>query len=204
MAKARATVVGALAAMLVVAPLAWAQPPTPPVASRGEPGAAHQALAPLIGRFRVAKTSWFPGIASNGPVSCADLVATREWIGDGRFVREVTQGTMGGKPYFRMGLLGYSTMDQRYEWVTVDAFNANMMIYQGAAGSGPVQPIEVSGSFTDQGLMGEGFVGRPIAQRTEIQIDGLRGATIRLYVTAPEQQELLADEMVYERIDDGR
>ncbi len=35
----------------------------------------------------------------------------------GRFLYDVTEGTLADGPYWRMGVLGYSTMDERYEWV---------------------------------------------------------------------------------------
>ena len=177
-----------------------ASPPPSPVAQRGIPAEGQAALRPLIGKWRVRKTSSFPGVAKDGCVASTDLNATREWVGGGRFVREVVQGSMGGKPYWRMGLLGYSNMDKRFEWVTVDELNANMMIYLGKPGEGAGLPIDVTGTFTDQGLLGEDLVGKPIGQRTTIMFDGDNRTISRLYVTPPGVQERLADEMVFEKI----
>jgi hypothetical protein len=192
-----------LSLLVTLAPLVGVnaqQETLPPVAQRGLPNEGHRALQPLIGRWRVTKTSSFPAISSNGPVSSADLTATREWLADGRFIRETVTGTMAGQPYFRTGLLGYSTMDRRYEWVTVDALNANMMIYQGRPGSGAALPTDVAGAFTDQGLMGESTVGRVVRQRTRITIDGPDRNVLQLFVTPPGGRERLVDEMLYVRM----
>jgi hypothetical protein len=40
----------------------------------------------------------------------------------------LTEGSALGAPYWRKGWLGYSNMDNRYEWITIDAVNSNMMI----------------------------------------------------------------------------
>ena len=82
-------------------------------------------------------------------------------LADRRFLRDQTRGQIAGSPYWRLGLLGYSTMDKCYEWVTIDGLNANMMIYRGAPGSGPQQPITVAGTFTDQGIVSENTAGNP-------------------------------------------
>ena len=76
-------------------------------------------------------------------------------VGDGRFIEDTTEGTLMGAPLWRRGWLGYSNMDQRYEWITIDSVNTTMMTYVGATGSGPKLPISMDGVFTDQGVAGE-------------------------------------------------
>lgn len=133
------------------------------------------------------------------PVTSTDLVAHREWIAGGRFLYDVTQGTLGGAPYWRAGTLGYSNVDARYEWVTQDATNANMMIYQGKPKTGPHFPASLSGTFTDQGILGERYAGKTVRQRTVIKIDGPDSHTIDLYFTPPGGREKLAARAVYTR-----
>lgn len=178
---------------------ALAQSP-PPFVTRGEPGAAHRALDPLVGDFAVEKTLYIAAGTPDRPVRASGLRTRREWIAGGRFLRDTTEGSVAGSPYFRVGTLGYSTMDRRYEWVTQDITNSNMMIYLGRPGSGTRQPIEVSGSFTDQGLLGEQNAGKPVRQRTLIRIDGPDRHTIELHFTPPDRPEFLADRSVYTRI----
>jgi hypothetical protein len=104
-----------------------------------------------------------------------------------------------GKPYWRRGWLGYSNLDRRYEWVTV-APRVPMMIYLGKPGSGEQMPIEVTGVFTDQGVVSEQTVGKTVGQRTLIRIENNDRHVFELYFTPPEGKEQLAMRMVYTRI----
>jgi hypothetical protein len=175
-------------------------PSSPAFVQRGLPGAAHRALEPLVGTWKVEKTSYIAGGAPQKPVSSRDIISRREWLADGRFLRDETQGQIGGSKYWRLGLLGYSTMDRCYEWVTIDALNANMMIYRGVPGSGERLPITVTGVFTDQGLISERTAGKPIQQRTVIRIESNDRHVIELYLRPPNAAEFLADRAVYTRV----
>jgi hypothetical protein len=177
-----------------------AQGDLPAFARRGLPGPAHAALSPLVGTWRVEDTIYIAIGSPDKPVVSRDIICRREWIAGGRFLRDVTEGTIGGGPYWREGLLGYSTMDERYEWVTADGLNANMMIYLGTKGSGPRQPITMSGVFTDQGVAGEQAAGKEVGMRTVISIESEDRHVFELYVTPPGGRELLADRKVYTRI----
>ena len=129
LAASGAMAISALAVAGCVAAAAGA----PPFVTRGMPAEGQKAMEPLAGDWKVTMTVYIAMGSPEHPVTSNDLVAHREWIAGGRFLRDVTEGTIGGSPYWRMATLGYSNMDGRYEWVTQDAFNANMMIYQGAA-----------------------------------------------------------------------
>jgi len=150
----------------------------PPWVQRGIPGPGHAALAPLVSR---------------------DIRTTRVWIADGQYIEDTTEGTVEGQPYWRRGWLGYSNLDRRYEWVTV-APRVPMMIYLGKPGSGDRMPIEVTGVFTDQGVVSEQTVGKPVGQRTVISIESNDRHVFELYFTPPEGKEQLALRMVYTRI----
>jgi hypothetical protein len=130
----------------------------------------------------------------------SDLICRCEWVAGGRYLRDVTEGTIAGGPYWRMGLLGYSNMDDRYEWVTIDGFNAGMMIYLGAPKTGVETPINMSGVFTDQGVLGQQTAGKPVGMRTVIRIESSDRYTFELYFTPPGEQEFLADRKVYTRV----
>lgn len=179
---------------------AAAQQEVPAWVERGLPGPAHEQLDALEGTWRVEKSLFIALGTRDDPATSSDLICRREWLADGRFLRDVTEGTIAGTPYWRLGLLGYSTMDERYEWVTIDAANASMMIYLGEPGSGQALPITMSGVFTDQGVIGEETVGEPIGQRTVIQIVNDDRHIVELYFTAPNGEEFLADRSVYTRV----
>ena len=137
----------------------------------------------------------------------SDLIARRHWIAGGRFLHDVTEGSIAGGPYYRMGFLGYSNEDARYEFVTVDGMNANMMIYRsdpvkGAQHSDAARnfAISMSGTFTDQGLISEQTAGLVIAQRTVIRIQSDDRHEIDLYFTPPGRAEMLIDHSTYTRM----
>lgn len=144
-------------------------------------------------------TSWHATAQSGAGDSAASAAAQQEvpaWVDRGL---PGPKGTIAGVAYWRLGLLGYSTMDERYEWVTIDAANANMMIYLGQQGSGPQMPINMNGTFTDQGVIGEEIVGKAVGQRTVIRIENDNRHIVELYFTPPGGEEFLADRSVYAR-----
>jgi hypothetical protein len=75
-----------------------------------------------------------------------------------------------------------------------------MMIYLGKPGSGAQMPIEVAGVFTDQGLVNEQTVGKPVGQRTVISIESNDRHVFDLYFTPPGGKKQLAMRLVYTRI----
>jgi hypothetical protein len=171
----------------------------PQFAQRGLPGPAHKALQPLIGSWQVEKTLYIAGATPQKPITTKEMTCHREWVADGRFVRDETEGQINGNPYWRLGLLGYSVMDERYEWITIDRTNSMMMIYQGKPRSGYEQPITLTGVFTDQGLISESTTGKRIGQRTVIRIENIDRHVLELYFKVPGQPEFLADRSIYTR-----
>jgi hypothetical protein len=172
----------------------------PPMVDRAAPGPGQQALDPLVGDWQVEKTLFVAIGTPEHPALSEKMTTHREWVGDGRFLQDTTQGTLKGKPYFRTGLLGYNNMDRRYEWTTADNFTPTLMAYQGADGSPTESPIDMRGSFTDLGITGEANVGATIPMRTHIIIDSPDRHEIEIYFTPPGGAEVLADRMVFTRI----
>ena len=171
----------------------------PPVVRRNLPGPGHATLTSLVGTWRVEHSIYIVLGTADKPAVSTDIICRREWVSDGRYLRDVTEGTIAGQPYYRQGLIGYSNMDQRYEWVTVD-MNTMMMIYRGAPGSGPQTPITVSGTFTDPGWLGEDNVGKEVPMRTTIRIEGNDRHVFEIYFMPPGRPEILVDRKVYTRV----
>ena len=174
---------------------------------RGLPGPGHAALRRLEGDWRVEKALYIAVGTREKPAVSSDLIARRHWIAGGRFLHDVTEGSIAGGPYYRMGFLGYSNEDARYEFVTVDGMNANMMIYRSDPVIAPQRSdaarqfaISMSGTFTDQGLISEQTAGRVIAQRTVIRIQSDDRHEIDLYFTPPGGSEMLIDHSIYTRL----
>jgi hypothetical protein len=174
---------------------------------RGLPGPGQAALKYLEGDWRVEKALYIALGTRERPAVSSGMIAHRRWIAGGRYLHDITEGTIAGEPYYRMGLLGYSNMDARYEWVTADGLNANLMIYRSDPMSGNQLSntaagleITLSGIFTDQGLISEQNAGRSVKQRTVIRIQGEGRHEIDLYFTPAGGPEILIDHSVYIRI----
>ena len=169
---------------------------------RGIPGEGHAALKPLIGTWRVHKSIY--GTLGRSPdlppIVSDDIITRREWVANGHYIEDLTEGKIEGDPYWRKGWLGYSNMDHRYEWTTIDSLNTTMMRYLAKPESGVNLPIDMTGVFTDQGVVNEKTVGKPVGQRTVIRIEGDDRHIFELYFTPPGEKEQLADRSVYTRI----
>ncbi|HET8563844.1 MAG TPA: DUF1579 family protein [Candidatus Binatia bacterium] len=181
-----------------------AQQDMPDWVRRGIPGKEHAALESLIGTWRQHKTI-YGGTMGRGldapPIVSEDITTRREWVADRHYLEDLTEGTIEGKPYWRKGWLGYSIMDRRYEWVTIDSLNTTMMRYLGKPGSGGKMPISMTGVFTDQGVVNEKTVGKAVGQRTVIRIESNDRHVFELYFTPPGRKEILVDWTVYTRIE---
>jgi len=174
----------------------------PPMVTNGLPGAMHKRLEALIGEWNVENTIYIAGGTPEKPLVSNDLICRRSWIAEtgNRFIKDVTEGTMAGNPYYRLGTLGYSTMDKRYEWNTVDALNSMMMTYKGAKETPPANgEIVMTGEFTDQGVLGDKYIGKTIKQRTVIKIESADRHVFELSFTPPGEKERLVDRKVYTR-----
>jgi quinol monooxygenase YgiN len=178
------------------------QQAVPAWAQRGMPSEGHAALEPLIGAWRVHKSIY--GTMGRSPdlppIVSDEITTTREWVADHRYIQDTTTGSVEGKPYWRRGWLGYSNMDLRYEWVTIDSLNTTMMIYLGKPGTGKKMPIDLTGVFTDQGVVNEQTVGKSVGMRTVIRIESKDRHVFELYFTPPGAKEQLADRSVYTRV----
>ena len=169
---------------------------------RGLPGKEHAALNPLVGTWR-ARYEVYGTLGRRGdepPIVSDDVTTRREWIGGGRFIEDTTEGTLMGAPLWRRGWLGYSNVDRRYEWITIDSVNSTMMIYSGAPGSATAQPIVMEGAFTDQGVAGEETVGKRVGMRTVIRIESDNRHVFELYFRRPGEKDVLALRTIYVRV----
>ena len=183
------------------APSTAASTDMPPWVRRGLPGPGHAAIAPLAGTWRVQMGIYatLGRSADAPPITSDDIVTRRQWVAGGRYLEDTTEGTLAAFHYWRRGWLGYDNMAARYEWVTIDETNAGMMRYVSRTGSGPRTRIDLFGTFVDQGVAGEAFVGKTVPMRTVIRIEGPDRHVIELYFTPPGRKEALATRAVYTR-----
>lgn len=190
----------ALAATVLPSSATLAADAPPGFVQRGLPGPFQAALAPLAGDWNVDKQIFIAIGSPAHPATSTGVVSHRTWVGGGKHLMDVTEGKVGGEPYYRLGVLGFSNVDHRYEWVTFDALNANQMLYYSPPLKTPGGVLELRGQFTDQGLLGEASAGKSIPMRTMIRIDGPDRHVIELYFAPPGKPEILIDRSIYTRI----
>ena len=171
----------------------------PPFARRGLPGPFHAALKPLEGDWRVDKRIFTAVGTRERPAIGVGITCHRRWFGGGRHLEDITEGTIGGSPYYRLGVLGFSNVDRRYELATFDALNANMMVYVSDPLDQPSAKATLSGTFRDQGLLGEAYAGKLIPMRMTIEIQGPDRHVVDLTFMPPGEPEVLIDHSVYAR-----
>jgi hypothetical protein len=161
----------------------------------------HERLDALVGDWKVEKSIYIMTGTPDQPVVSTDILCHRQWIVETgqRHMLDICRGTLAGTAYYRLGVFAYSTMDQRYEWNTVDAFNATMMTYKGDTNSANAASIVMEGQFTDQGVLGDGYVGKEIHQRVVIEIESNNHHIVSLYFTPPGEEERLTDKGIYTR-----
>ncbi|MFD0683524.1 DUF1579 family protein [Actinomadura fibrosa] len=201
--KKLAPPIAAAAAVLALIGVAGASAPAAPaapvaaVAGPLDPGPYHHRLNGLVGTWRAVKTNYV--LDPSAPIVSRDITVKVGWItktGD-RFLQERTEGTLGGDRYYRMGVLGFSTIDRRYEWTTFDSVTPTAMTYRGPALSAVPSVITIPGEFTDPGIFGPEYLGKTIPMRTVITLG--RRPVFELFFTPPGQAERLADKVVYTR-----
>ncbi|NUW41031.1 DUF1579 family protein [Nonomuraea rhodomycinica] len=164
------------------------------------PGPYHRRLDPLAGTWKATKYNYILG-RDGRPVVSRDITVRTRWIAKtgGRFLEEQTEGVLGGHPYYRLGILGFSTIDRRYEWTTFDSVTPTAMTYRGPALSKGSNRLSLPGEFTDPGVLGPEYAGKTIPMRTVITIRSDDRHTFELYFTPPGQSERLVDRVVYTR-----
>jgi hypothetical protein len=186
----------------IIATHAFAQgtPELPGFIRRGMAGPGQKALQPLIGKWRGTITLYMAVATLEKPLTVSGFATERTWINDGRILQETIHGEVNGAPYWRLGFLIYDNMKAAYEWVTFDNMNAGMMLYRGKPGSGPGLPTTMTGSFVEQGVLGESYAGKTVECRTDIIVKGADENVFDIYFTAPGEKERIADHNVYTRV----
>ncbi|MGN9837064.1 DUF1579 family protein [Nonomuraea sp. H19] len=165
-----------------------------------QPGSYHRLLEPLVGTWKATKYNYVLGEGGKPIVSRGITIKVRWLAKTGkRYLQETSEGTLGGRPYYRIGVLGFSNIDKRYEWTTFDNVTPQAMTYRGEAMWGPSSVLSIPGEFTDPGVLGPEFAGQTIPMRTVIRISSKDRHTFDLYFTPPGQPERLVDRVVYTR-----
>ncbi|MBF6206313.1 DUF1579 family protein [Streptomyces gardneri] len=162
--------------------------------------AGHRRLNQLVGEWKGEKSTFVAGGTADNPIK-REIVSRWEWIAEtgNNFLREEAEDIQGSAAYYRLGLLGFSPTDNRYEWSTVDSITPMTMSYKGAKGSGGDAEIVMAGEFTDPGVLGEQFIGKTIAMRTVIRLESADRVVMEISFTPPGEAERVADRVVLTR-----
>ena len=107
------------------------------------PGAAHQALEPLVGEWKVEVKTW---MAPDAPPALSTGTAKSTWALKGRFVQQEFSGEFMGQPFHGISFTGYDNVREKYRSVWIDDMSTTMVVSEGDADSdGKV--ITLGGSY---------------------------------------------------------
>jgi Protein of unknown function (DUF1579) len=127
---------------LLAAPVARTQDKGKPP---DEPGPIHKELARRVGEYvTVSKFSLKPGEA---PMESKGNAKIKSAV-DGRFLLEEHTGTMLGKPYTGLRLVGYNNATKKYEAIWTYSMATGMMSLAGTGG-GDGKTIDWVASYVD-------------------------------------------------------
>ncbi|MET8000518.1 DUF1579 family protein [Nonomuraea glycinis] len=173
-------------------------PVAAPPADNLNPGPYQRRLNPLVGTWKAVKYNYILG-GEGRPIVSRDITVQMRWISKtgGRFLEEKTEGTLGNARYYRLGVLGFSNIDRRYEWTTFDSVTPTAMTYRGKPVKHGSSKLSIPGEFTDPGVLGPDYLGKTIPMRTVITIGSKNRHTFDLYFTPPGQSERLIDRVIY-------
>jgi hypothetical protein len=115
------------------------------------PGAPHQQLASLAGRWTTTTKAWMepntPPMESTGACDYTVLLG-------GRYVQQACSGEMMGQPFTGIGVHGYDNVSQKYVTTWIDSMGTGIFVMDGTA-SPDGKTITLTGSHADpfEGVM---------------------------------------------------
>ena len=150
------------------------------------PGDKHRWLEPLAGKWAVEMRVW--PTASAQPIISMEMVASREWILGGRYLREEVSGQFAGNPSNRVGILSFNNLEERFEFSTIDSFEPGQMWYASRSVGTP-KFISMAGENTEAG-----FGVKPTGRKRELRFDieiATGSSTQRIFVKYAGEPEFL-------------
>ncbi len=197
-----AVVVG-LAAILVPAVVA-ASPTAKPAAApamdqqammelykkAGTPGPEHEAMAKLVGDWKLDVTSW---MAPGAPPEKSTGTAKFELLLGGRYLQQTVHGDMGGQPYDGIGIEGFDNVTKESFSVWFDSMSTGTMLSRGKC------PVEAKTCiFT--GTVNDPLTGKATKVREVITRNGDNSFTFDMHGPDPKTgKEFHMVQIVYTR-----
>ncbi len=97
------------------------------------PGPMHQYLEPLVGSWELT-TKY--RMTPEQPWLESTAQAEREWILDGRFVKETVDAEFMGQPFHGIGFFGYDNVREQYCSMWIDSMVTGIMTAAGSSSDG--------------------------------------------------------------------
>jgi hypothetical protein len=155
------------------------------------PGAQHEKLAPLIGRFDAHVLHW---MTPDQPPSESTGVLENTWALGGLFVLSQYRGEELGRPFEGLGLLGYDTLRQKYVGNWADSMSSAPW----PTGTGEL--IEEDDALTLSRVMTDPMTGQLIKVRDVTTFVDKDHILYEIFVTRPGADETKVLEAEYTRI----
>jgi hypothetical protein len=95
----------------------------------GEPGPQHEVLNALIGEWE-GSFSW--SMAPGVPAMEMPGKVKREWVLDGRYVKETVESSFEGQAFHGMGFVGYDNTTGEYQFVWMDSHSTGIYTETGS------------------------------------------------------------------------
>ena len=157
-----------------------------------QPGPEHKILECFLGNWEGKVKFWMaPG---GDPMETTGTIH-REWQLDGHWMVEHVDGASmmpGGKPFKGMGLIGYNTIEKRYEFAWVDNESTHVDISTGSYDA-------AKKTFTFEANSLNAMTGKREKQKTVADVSNPDREVFTGYAAGPDGKEFKNIEMVFEK-----
>lgn len=109
-----------------------------------KPGPEHAQLAKRVGTWDVSCAMW---MKDGEEPTRSQGTAVLSSLFDGRFLREVFTGQMGGQPFQGVGTMGFDRVAKEYVNVWYDSVGTGIIVTRGPA-TGDGRELTLSGTFS--------------------------------------------------------
>ncbi|MSR63410.1 MAG: DUF1579 domain-containing protein [Planctomycetes bacterium] len=156
----------------------------------GTPGAAHAVLAQKVGTWDLKVRMY---MSPDAPPEESAGTSTMQWILDGRFIQDTTNGVFGGQPFHGQGLLGYDNLKQAYVSSWADSMSTGIMTSEG-------RYDEKTQTFHITGMMPDAMVAQAyVPTRTTETWTDADHFVVRSWSPGADGTEVLGMELLYSR-----